>query len=102
MNVLESFFDKYSLPTRILATSLGGVYAGVASKTNLSEIMANSSLPDLVKLKKERFAFHGFTTNAENAQGIKENLSTEASNFKEDFKAKKLLVIRTNSINKPF
>ena len=111
MHALESFFDKYSLPTRILGTSLGGVYAGVASGkfdqiektviiasgTNLSEIMANSSLPDLVKLKKERFAFHGFTTNAEYAQGIKENLSIEASNFKEGFKAKKLLFIRTNS-----
>jgi len=31
MRALEAFSDKYSLTTRILGTSFGGVYAGVVS-----------------------------------------------------------------------
>lgn len=111
LHAIETFLDENPLPTRILGTSLGGIYAGVAtgkfdliektviiaSGTNLSQIMATSTLPELVELKKKRFAYHGFINNQEYAQAIKDRLFTEASSFKENFKNKKLLFIRTNA-----
>jgi hypothetical protein len=111
LHALESFFESYSLPTRILGTSLGGVYAGIASGkfnliektviiasgTNLPEIMAKSTLPDLIKLKEERFNYHGFLNEDEYSNAIKDKLSIEAINYKDNFKGKKLLFIRTNS-----
>lgn len=111
LHAVETFLVENPLPTRVLGTSLGGIYAGVAtgkfdliektviiaSGTNLSQIMATSSLPELVDLKNKRFAYHGFENDQEYAQAIKDKLYVEASSFKENFKNKKLLFIRTNA-----
>lgn len=114
---VELFLKNYKLPTRILGTSLGGVYAGVAagkfnliekvaiiaSGTNLSHILATSTLPDLVNLKKLRFTHFHFNNDSDYAQAIKNNLPIEAENFKSRLSNKKLLFMKTNgdSVIKP-
>ena len=111
LHAVESFLKQHELPTRILGTSLGGIYSGIAagkfdliekvaiiaSGTNLSQIMATSTLADLVELKKKRYEYHRFNNDNDYAQEIKKYLMFEANTFKDNLKNKELLFIRTNS-----
>ena len=111
LHAIEIFLKENPLPTRILGTSLGGLYAGiaagkfdlikkiviVASGTNLAEILATSSLGPLEMLKQKRFEMYQFKSNDEYAQAIKKHLTLEASSFKSSLKNKKLLFFRTKS-----
>lgn len=111
LHAVEIFLEKNPIKTRVLGTSLGGIYAGIAagkfdliekaaiiaSGTNLSQIMATSTLPELIELKKKRFEYHGIGDNQEYADSIKKELTVEAETYKNNFKGKELLFIRTNS-----
>lgn len=111
LHSVEIFLNEYPLPTRILGTSLGGLYAGIAtgkfdliekasiiaSGTNLSEILATSTLDGLQEIKKKRFAHYHFKSNQEYALEIKKHLTVEAFDFQNELKNKKLLFFKTNS-----
>lgn len=108
---VEMFLKNFPLPTRILGTSLGGFYAGiaagkfdliekvsiVASGTNLANVLATSNLDGLRLLKQKRMTLYKIESEAEYAQEIKKHLTIEAYDFKESLKEKKLLFFRTNS-----
>lgn len=110
LHAVESFLNFSNKETRILGTSLGGVYAGIAagkfdhikkvviiaSGTNLSQIMATSSLPGLVELKNKRFKYFAFKNEKDYAYAIKKQLPIEAQTYKDNFAGKELLFIKTN------
>lgn len=111
LHAVDIFLKQYPFPSRILGTSLGGLYAGiaagkfdliekvsiVASGTNLSQILATSTLEGLKAIKKKRFELYNFKSEEEYAQEIKKHLTYEAFDFKNELKHKKLLFLRTNS-----
>ncbi len=111
LHAVETFLKYSEKPSSILGTSLGGIYAGVAvgkfdlidkaaiiaSGTNLSQLMATTTLPELSQLRKKRFEYFGFQSNDEYAQAIKTYLTVEAINFKDNYANKKLLFFKTNS-----
>lgn len=111
LHAVEIFLDNYTKPTRILGTSLGGLYAGIAvgkfgliekaaiiaSGTNLPQILATSSLSPLKSLKQKRYEIFKFSSEDDYAQEVKKHLSVEASDFKYSLINKKLLFFRTRS-----
>lgn len=106
---IELFLGKNDLPTSILGTSLGGIYAGLAmgrfpqlekaaiitSGMDLAGILAYGKLPETIKQREKRFEALGFKNQDKYYQALTLAIDYDYASYKRYYRNKELIHIRS-------
>lgn len=106
---IELFLEKNDLPTSILGTSLGGIYAGLAmgrfsqlkkasiitSGMDLAGILAYGLLPETIEQREKRIDALGFKDQDEYYAALTKAIDYNYESFKRFYRNKELIHIRS-------